>query len=862
MSPRNRGAALGALALAGILISAGVASPPAFSVATLVAPRPAHESSAAQPLTPPPSVRGDRLHIPATEEMARQLEAAGRLPPDADPAQVEAMVRRWARTLDRRGPAALAAEDASLRHREASWRPAAAAVPVTAPILAIPVEFAATERLTFQVHNDDGSRCITVTNTFTGPMHSQIPYPGGGPTSTLDNHTLVYPSTEPLDYARLIFGRTGFTKPLRSGDPNINGGAGSNIRGLTVEQYYAAQSDDTVTITGTVAPWVQVAHSEAYYGLDWCIPNLSPLAIPDEQLGSLAELTVAAAQRLKHTGGRYVDYSFWKRLDADDDGFVDNLWIFHAGRGQDYGGGAQGAAAIWSRASNVGSDPAFPGGYTIHDNGTSDPDDDIRLGSFTMLPEDSDIGVLIEEFGHSFFDLPDLYTRRSSNSVGWWAPMSPGVWGGELAGTRPVNMPLFFRMVADCSGSPCGWANPVKVVTYTTAPETIVLGEAGRPAGGTVAAGPFAGHTIYEGLRVSLPDQHETVPNRAGDDGGAYSTSATGRNLTLARAVDLTTYGGPLTLTLQSVWEIPRYWGYAYLEASTDGETFESLPDLDGLFTEDNPYGLNEGFGLTGSGQGTMRFDVSRFAGSEVTLRFRYYTLQGPPGSGWWIDDLVLDGTDDALTEFFFGGLDKWDVEGWRAVPFTLTHPHYYLVEWRNGRGFDEALTYATATNFKDQDEWRVDRVPANVPGAVVMYRNLKYGLGGEFLAQLRDPPSIGSKYALLVADLRPKPHLRPSGRGFPGRLESIEGSLTLQDQANFRLEVRDPDTGELLGTEEMPGREGQARFDDARGYYPGFRPGEAGEMEAWDQDASVVLPSRDGRYYSTRVTRPDGARP
>ncbi|MFQ5459375.1 MAG: hypothetical protein ACE5EL_01135, partial [Anaerolineae bacterium] len=32
--------------------------------------------------------------------------------------------------------------------------------------------------------------------------------------------------------------------------------------------------------------------------------------------------------------------------------------------------------------------------------------------------------------------------------------------------------------------------------------------------------------------------------------------------------------------------------------------------------------------------------------------------------------------------------------------------------------------------------------------------------------------------------------------------------------------------------------------------------------MEAWDQDASVVLPSRDGRYYSTRITGPDGARP
>ncbi len=89
------------------------------------------------------------------------------------------------------------------------------------------------------------------------------------------------------------------------------------------------------------------------------------------------------------------------------------VWVIHAGRGQEYGGGQQAQMSIWSRATDVDADRAFPGGYVIHDNDNSNPADDLRLGPVTHVPEDSDIGVLIEEFGHSFFDLPDLYTMNS-----------------------------------------------------------------------------------------------------------------------------------------------------------------------------------------------------------------------------------------------------------------------------------------------------------------------------------------------------------------------------------------------------------------------------------------------------------------
>lgn len=734
-----------------------------------------------------------------------------------------------------------------------------------AAILVIPVEFAASETLAYQVQSADATACVTVTGTFSGPLHGRIPYPGGSPETTRDNQTVWYPSTEPEDYARLIFGTTGYTEPLRAGDPQVNGGRGVDLRGLTVQSYFADQSDDTVSLTGTVAAWVPVPHSEAYYGLDQCVPNVSSVAIPDQQLGSLAELAIAGAEGLKARGDRFGEHAFWKQFDRDGDGFLDALWIIHAGRGQEYGGGPEGAASIWSRASDLRDYEAHAEGHLIHDNGNADPSDDLRLGPLTFVPEDSDIGVLVEEFGHSYFGLPDLYTMRSSNSVGWWAPMSDGIWGGELGGSRPVNMPLWFRMVADCGGGPCGWADPVKVLPHDTAPEIVVLGQAGSPAGGTVAEGPHAGQTIYEGLRVTLPDQEQVTPNLAGTGGGAHSGAETGISLSLERSIDLGAVGAgevPL-LSFDAEWRIPRYWGYAYVEASTDGQSYRSLPDTTGFFTDENPYGLNEGFGLTGSGAGRPVFDLSAYRGQILQLRFRYFTYQGAVGTGLWLDALRIErgtGGPALVEEDFEGGLGAWDAGGWDAVPRTERFPHHYLVEWRNAEGFDASLLGATSTSFRDADEWRVDRVPANLPGALVMYRNLKYPFSGAFLGNLQDPPSYGSKYGLLVVDPQFRPHARPSGAPYPGRLESLDAALARQDQPDYRLEQRDPATGALQATDAMTGRPGLARFDDAHGYYPGFTLNAEGAAVVVDEDASVVLPAREDRRYSTRLTRADGS--
>ncbi len=797
-----------------------------------------------------------QYRMPSHDKIEWRLQEAGRISAESDEQEIQQAVDEWMFKFAKVSPSWVHPKDkeAVLENERTLLQGgpqirSATAMSITASVLAIPVEFSATETLTFLRPNSTYTACTPVTETFTGPMHGNIPYPGGNVTDTIDNNTAYYPSTEVEDYEKLIFGTTGITEPLREGDPNVNEGDGVDISGLTVQTYYDAQSDNSVTVAGEISPWVPVTHTEAYYGIDLCVPGYEPPATADGQLGRPADLVVEAAESLKAQGGDYATYDFWKRFDNDDDGVIDTLWIIHAGRGQEAGGGAEGEASIWSHSTDLRY--YIQGGYTIHDNGTVTTTDDLVIGPFTFQPEDGDLGVFTEEFGHNFFHFPDLYTTDTPNSVGWWSHMSAGSWGGELGGTRPVNMPLWFRMTANCSGdrdnpAPCGWADPIEVLSYTTGMTDVVIGQAGEPAGDVTTEGD----TIYEGVRIDLPDQEEEVLNNAGEGKGAYSTSGDEMDNTLDYALDLSSASAPITLTVDAYWDIEENWDYGYVMINGD-----FLDDLDGVLRETNPNGNNLGHGLTGAGAGALRFDLSAYAGQSVTLRFRYRTDVAVSNPGWWIDNVAVSG--GILSENFEGGLGDWTNDGWQEVPYIETYEHYYLVEWRNDNGFDKSLLYPYNTNYSDQDEWRVDRVPANVPAAVVMYRNTKYDFSYSLLPQTWDPPSVGSKYGLLVVDTNFWP-VEPMTATFSGRLQSLDAPLALQDQPDFTLHTYSNPTKTVESTEAIKGAQGVSAFHDALGYYPGFffgAPCSAGLVCYWDQDASAVVPSKEGKTYSTRIT-------
>jgi immune inhibitor A len=72
----------------------------------------------------------------------------------------------------------------------------------------------------------------------------------------------------------------------------------------------------------------------------------------------------------------------------------------------------------------------WPNGYKVYEGDPNTTADDIYIGPYTIQPENLDLGVVVEEFGHNFFGLPDIYTTDGQNSSGFWTEMSFGSWGG------------------------------------------------------------------------------------------------------------------------------------------------------------------------------------------------------------------------------------------------------------------------------------------------------------------------------------------------------------------------------------------------------------------------------------------------
>jgi len=172
----------------------------------------------------------------------------------------------------------------------------------------------------------------------------------------------------------------------------------------SMRDFYLENSYGTVDITGAVTVWLRMPQSYAYYA--------------DGQYGfgdypnnaqKLTEDAVLAADSL-------VDF---KQFDADSNGYVDALFVVHAGMGAEVTGDPW---DIWSHAWRTSYPIAV---------------DDVLVRRYSMEPEDGKIGVFSHELGH-VFGLPDLYDYGyDSNGLGGWTVMAGGSWGNS--GRTPVH---------------------------------------------------------------------------------------------------------------------------------------------------------------------------------------------------------------------------------------------------------------------------------------------------------------------------------------------------------------------------------------------------------------------------------------
>jgi immune inhibitor A len=723
--------------------------------------------------------------------------------------------------------------------------------PVVANVFALAVDFSETVTEDVQYdYIDATNHCVSGTTPgLTGPRQGEIAAP-----PATDNNSLYYTpaQTSSMDfYKDIIFGYTGILDRVRTEltDP-IDGQPGINLAGYTAQDYYDhVAGEGNVTIQGTVEGWVTVDHSEGHYGAPTCNDNDGG----DVPVGQLVLDSVAKFQAANPT--YYNDVSaeaFWPKYDANHDGVIDAFWIIHSGEGEEAGGGDQGAYAIWSHSWALSAQGLE---LQVYEGDPATEADDIYIDPYTMQPEISDVGVITEEFGHNFFGLPDLYTTDATNSIGFWSTMSQGSWGGYLGGSVPVGMPLWFKMIAQCGDVFCNWQEPMNVVDYKAADASYQIAQleqqSDTPAG------------MSKGVRINLPNLEFAQDNIAylGEGKGAWSgNSLSDTTVTLDYTLDIPA-SGPAVVSVDSYWFIEdcrpsALCDYGQVKISADnGSTWTRLDDGAHF---DTSFGAPL---LMGEGEGTLSFDLASYAGKSVILRFSYTTDPAYTEIGWFLDNLKLNDTLLSDFEDFDTAFTHSD-PAWEVVPTLKIYPNYYLVEWRNATKYDQMVRTAYITRkYNDTDGWVVDRIPYNIPGALVYYRNGSmadsgYGLNNSaFTAS----PSIGPKLKLLVVDLNPEAMRYEAGEvgdyyTLNSNVGSYDAALTLQDTDAFTIQGLNSADGELTVENNYASKPAVTAFNDTKGYYAGLYYGPECPGLCWSNRwGSATIPARGD--YSVRLT-------
>ena len=170
----------------------------------------------------------------------------------------------------------------------------------------------------------------------------------------------------------------------------------------------------------------------------------------------------------------------------------------------------------------------------------------------------------------------------------------------------------------------------------------------------------FNGSTVVGLLPVSANSGNYMFWSNRGDES----------DMTLTREFDLTGVSGPVSMSFAIWHDLEEDYDYVFLEASTDGETWQILTTPSG--TDEDPSGNSYGWGWNGQTNGwvTEEVDLSQFAGQTVQIRFEYITDAALNGEGFLLDDVRIDAIN--YQEDFEAGDGGWEAAGFVLVENTL----------------------------------------------------------------------------------------------------------------------------------------------------------------------------------------------
>jgi immune inhibitor A len=507
------------------------------------------------------------------------------------------------------------------------------------------------EESIFTILTDFGTAVDPVTAGTAGPLNNQIASPDRvwDGSATDDNSTNWSPDFNKAHYQDLMFGT-----------------------GESFRDFYLKQSNGKFLAKGDVSDWVTLPFNEARYGSNARPQSQGYWPFVRDTATAWYDAQVAAGKTSAEIKTYLSQFDKVDRYDFDGDGnfnepdgYIDHFQAIHSGEGEEAGGGAQGADAIWSHRwyaysnnfGKTGPSGNLAGGVALGDSG-------MWIGDYTTEPENGGLGVFTHEFGHDL-GLPDLYdTAGGDNGTGFWTLMSGGSWlnhGTDSIGTTPGYMGPWEKLQL-------GWLD-YKQVNYGTNTK-VNLGPADRTG------------TLPQAILVNLPDKTVVTAYNTPHSGVSewWGGSADNLNSRLSRTVDLTNATTSASVSAWAKYDTETDFDYLYGEVSTDaGLTWAQV-----------------GAPIDGSSDWKqISYDLSAYKGSVVQFRFRYATDGGVHFEGPFLDDLAV--TVDGV-QTFADDVESGD-NGWTANGFTrmggstsVVVPQFYLAENRVYGGYDATL--------------------------------------------------------------------------------------------------------------------------------------------------------------------------
>lgn len=150
-----------------------------------------------------------------------------------------------------------------------------------------------------------------------------------------------------------------------------------------------------------------------------------------------------------------------------------------------------------------------------------------------------------------------------------------------------------------------------------------------------------------------------------------WSNKGDESDMTLTRAFDFSQMSGPLTLQYAAWYDLEKDYDYAYLEASTDGSSWQILKTPSGRDKALDPSGNSYGWGYNGASGDWKEeaVDLSQYAGKKVQIRFEYITDAAVNNNGFMVDDI-------AIPQIQYHEDFEQSDGGWQGKGFTRIQNH------------------------------------------------------------------------------------------------------------------------------------------------------------------------------------------